>query len=885
MKRIGKKIKSLSKRKLFVFGMVFVLVGVLLPTVVYAASSIDEMIPSDKNDQAIYNKYGASHYAFETLLPNRSWWQVGAKAEDTIVRTYDHMLSMLFLGNVQVTRFFNFVAREAFEFKIMDQLIDAAEDILKSLTGVNNGDLGSGFWGSLFGILVSITVLYILFQMLKTQFLDGFQTALSFIMALVVCLGFFAYSGTIIKFMNSFVSEVGATMYSGLAKATKLDPDSSKGVTIISEQVWEELVIRPYSMLQFDDPNVRQNDPQLFNEVLASQPFSDAREAALEKAQKKYPSVARERPDEQMIIILFNWIFSITILGLFCFWALATIYFRIKLLVHAIAMGVTLLASLLPGRDAGFSVLRGQFIKLIGLSIMTAGVMFFLDLSLVLGHLVFEVVYPKSGWFMAMFIEAIVVFVVFRYRHEIGKVFSKAAGYIPMPKQPTALATGLKFAAGRALYNYASNKVSSVFNRKEPEGVPARFNPAALSKADQNLNDATTSSLMLRYQREKSAAEQLAAETGEPVQYSPFVQRVNENLKNGTKNPFRGLDKEWKEEKTRLKGIKDDGGDVRQAILSQGVHEGMNDQEVAATMYSNENAIRQAASFMVNRPKQAIDQMNRAKTLNRNRKLQTAVDDFCMIQLFDRYKVEYKQAIDTAAATGEPVKHSDFVKRMDERFKHAGLNTTGKVNETMLKRSGRLSVAPHFSDMKEFNDHKIRLLKANEAFMKASSPREGIPETPKVNTSAPFSNAFILKNMPALPTSNVLERSIPISLTAKPAVVANFDMKNVKLPEQLKSKIEAAKANLGKSVDVSDLRLEIDTKTNTQVVVDLKQKISPEVSTGLKSELDHLRVMNKANSTVSPANEIVKNQVAQKAQTARKQKQLKKLSPSGGDQP
>lgn len=882
---------KLHKRALLTLGIVLVLVlGIILPVGMIYADSLDEMIPGDNNDTAIYNKYGVSHYSFQTVTKDRHFWQVAAKAQDGIVRAYDHMLSMLFLATVQITRFFNYVAREAFTFEFMNDLIDAVEGIIQNITGVSGGTITSGgFWDSLGGMLVVITIAYILWLMVRARFLDGMQQAASFVIALFICLAFFSQAGTFLKFVNDMGNSTGNIIYVGLAKATGLNTNSQDGVTVISEQVWNELVIRPYTMLQFDDPAIATDNPTTLDKVLKTEPFSDEREAALKEASSNYPAVSKERSDEQMIIIICNLIFAIFILGLFCFWAVATIFMRIKLLIHAATMSITLLAALFPGREAGLSVVRSQFVKLIGLAVTTVFTMFFLDLSLVMGHLAFDVVAVKAGkgWFTGMVIEAIVVFVVFKYRKEIGSVFSKAAGVIPaMPKAKSTIVDSIQRNATRSLYTGAANKVSGLFNRREPEGVPTTFNPGSLSRADTSLNDATNSSMMLRYQREKQAAEDISAETGQPAQYTPFVQKVNENMRSGTKNPFRGMDKEWKEEKGRLKDIQNDGGSVKQAILTSGVHEGMNDQEVAATMYGNENAIRQAASFMVDRPKRAVDQIERAKTLNKNRKLQTAVNDFCMIQLFDRYKVEYKRAVDTANVTGEPVKHTDFVKNMEGRFKDSGLNTNKKVNDTMLTRSGRVSIASKFEGMKEFNDYKMKLLKANEAFRKAAPPSEGVvlPGL-QVRMKAPASKESIMSKVPKLPDGRVSRQSYKqdatVLLNTKPAIDTNMNVKKLNFSNpELKAKMDAASANLGKTMNADDLRLEIDTVTKQQVVVDLKQKISTEVSGGLQDELNHLKTMQRSRqvATVSKSTESISQNVQSKAQTARKNKAQKNTS-------
>ncbi|KGP78099.1 MULTISPECIES: CD3337/EF1877 family mobilome membrane protein [Paenibacillus] len=865
--------------------VVFMLLGSILTSHVAYADSLDEMIPKDDTANTNYNKYGVSHYSFQTVAKDRHFWQVGDKAQDGIVRAFDHGLSMLFLANVQIARFFNFIAREAFTFSLMDQLIDAVADIIKSVTGINGGSINKGsFWDSLGGMLATITGCYVAILMVRGRFLDGYSQAFTFVMALVISLAFFANAGPFLKFANSLVGDIGNTIYISLAKTTGLKTDSKEGVTVISEQVWQELVIRPYTMLQFDDSQIAEKDPQVLDKVLTTDSFSDEREDALKEAATKYPKVEQERSASQMIIVLVNLAFSLFILGFFCFWAIATIFMRFKTLIHSSFMSITLLGALFPGREAGFSVIRSQFIKLIGLLMMTTMTMIFFNFSLVFGHLVYEAVAVKGGrgWFTGMIFEAIAVFLVFKYRDEITSVFSKATGVIPaMPKPKSTIVDSVQRNITRSLYNGATNKVSGLFNRREHEGVPRSFNPSSITKADNNLNDATSASMMLRYQREKQASEEIATEYGEPAQYTPFVQKVNDNLRNGTTSPFRGMDKEWKEEKGRLKDIKDDGGNVKQAILTQGVHEGMNDQEVAATIYGNENAIRQASTFMVQRPKRAVDQMERAKTLNRNRKLQTAVDDFTMIQLFDRYKVDYKQAVDTANMTDQPVQHTDFVKEMDSRFKASGLKTNQMINDTMLVRSGRISIASKFEGMDEFKKYKMQLLKANEAFSKINAPKDGIVAPgPQVRTAAPVNTKAVLSKMPPMPDSRIasqtqtLDQKAAVLLNVKPTMDTKMSPKSVNFNNKaLKAQMDDSKQKLKTVMNADDLRLEINTETNQQVAIKMKEKISTEVSSGLQDELKHLKTMQRSRqvATVSNAAESLSKKVQNKARTARKQ--------------
>ncbi|MFC5402450.1 CD3337/EF1877 family mobilome membrane protein [Cohnella soli] len=860
------KIKKPSKRTLLIFSFVLTVVIAFIISASYVyAESVDQMIPSDKTTNTLYNKYDASHYSFQTITPDRRFWQIGAKANDSAARMYDQALSGVFLGGVYITRFFNFLTREAFTFSFMNDLIDAAAGMIQSLTGITNGTLGSGLWSSVFGMFASITVLYILWQIIRFRFLDSLQTIISFIIALVVAFAFFTQAGTFLKFLNNTGYELGAAMYAGLAKPGGLSTSTETGVTQISDQVWMELVIKPYGMLQFNDGTAYEKHPSQVDQVLKTKPFSDARETALKNIQSTFPAVADVRPHEQMIILLFAALFGIVIIGFLSFWACVTIYMRLKLLIHAIVMSVTLLASLIPGREASIAVTRGQFLKLIGLVISTVFTMFFLDLSLVAGHVVYNVVAikAKAGWFTGMALEAVIIFVIFKYREEIGSVFSKAAGHIPMPqKAKSTVIDAIQRNVTRSLYNKGMSTISDMFNKKETEGVPGSFNPSALSKAGESMNDATTASMQLRYQREKDASEQLAAETGGPVQYTPFVAQVNENMRNGTKNPFRGMDKEWKDEKNRLSAIHKDGGDLRQAILSHGVTDDMNDQQVAATMYANENSIRNASMFMVNRPKAAVRQLQRAGTLNKNRMLETSVNDFVMVELFQRYKAEHKAAIDNAAVTGEPVNHSEFVKSMDKRFKSEGLHNTNQINDRMTTRGGRITHAGSFSSMPEFKQKKEELLRANEAFRKATGTIEGVPipeksvgnpvpmnafgmlnnvsgvkvlppKTPPAPTvQEPLTDSFVPKNFVPMSHQAILKSaksatlasgggtqviSQDIDLLVKPKINSSVDLSNVKIPDDMTKAIKASNDKIKYNNARADLAERVVIKTSSDI--------------------------------------------------------------------
>ncbi|MFE5324690.1 CD3337/EF1877 family mobilome membrane protein [Paenibacillus sp. NPDC056579] len=764
MKRFPSK-RYRAKLVLLLSSMLLAL-GLLLPIAVGYAQSVDEMIPKDSNTTAIYNQFGATQYSFQTVPPDRGVLAIQDKAGDAMTRVLDMYLSGGFVLTVWITTFFNWIAREAFTFSFMYDLIDAVDSMIKSVTGVGNGRIGTGLWGSTLPLLTGILGAYLLFQMVRARFYESMQTVITFVLAFAVIITITSQAGFFMKKAIDIGNELQEVLYTGLAAPTNLSTDSGKGVEAISTQSWNKFVIRPYNMLQFDRSDASLDDTK---KVLNTAPYSDDRKKVLASLKRTYPAIETVRFVEQLLLIICNFVFSLFILGFLTFWSLAVIYYRLQMLIHAATMAITLLAALLPGRAAGLHVLRDQFLKLIGSVAMVLLTGFFLDLSLVVGHVAFEIIEKKAGWFVGMVIEAILIFAVFKYREKIGNVFSKAAGALPVLKEnKSVMMDALKRNVTRSLYNgavnYAKKGFGEYFNKQTNDGVPIAFSPTALAQADTSLNDATTASLMLRYQREKQASEQLASDHGGPIQYSPFVHQVNENMRTGAKHPFRGMEKEWKQEKAWLASVKADGGDMKQAILSSGITPDMNDQETATTMYSNENAIRDAGFLMANRPRESMHQIERAGVLNRDNHMEKALNDHTMTRLFDRYRAEQKQAMAVSEATGQPIQPTAFSKQMDERFKAAGLTSNQQINQAMSQRKKRVALSRHFESMPEFTNQKMKVLKANEALSRARGPALD-QEVPPIQLIGPVNTDAILSQMkqhllyvPA-PSSSVIEEN------------------------------------------------------------------------------------------------------------------------------
>ncbi|MFX3639840.1 MAG: CD3337/EF1877 family mobilome membrane protein [Candidatus Pristimantibacillus sp.] len=911
--------KRFSKKTLFISGSILLLLIVfILPVTIGYAQSLDQMIPSDGNNKAIYNQFGVTHYSFQTVPPSRGFFAFEDKAGDTMQRIMDMWLSGGFLLSVWVTQFLTFIARQAFTFSFINDLIDAVGKMISSVMGISGGRFQGGLWNSLAPVFLTIAGFYVLFQIFKARFIESIQTMISFILVIAIIVIFASQAGFLMKKANEVGNSVQDIIYQSMAYTTGLDNNTGKGIEAISSQVWNEQVIRPYNMLQFDSINVPLADTK---KVLATAPYSDERKKVLEGMKRSYPGIESFRFGEQFLLILLNFIFSLFISGFFIFWSLSVIYHRFRMLVHGTAMSVSLLGALLPGRAAGLSVIRDQFLKLLGSIAMIVLTGFFLNLSLVLGHVTFNIVSTTAGWFVGMIAECIMVVVIFKYRNGFGNMFNKALGNAPQLKEnKSVFVDALKRNATRSMYSFAQGKVGQMFNKHSTDGVPATFNPQAMRNAKDNVEDATSSSMMLRYQNEKTASEDMSKATGNPVQYTPFVRQVNDNLQNNMKNPFRGLDKEWTAEKTRLSNIKKDGGDLEAGVLSQGIDPDMSDQEVASHMYLNEKSIREAGTFMSSRPQEALHQMSKAQVLNRSGRLNNALNDYTMDTLFQRYKKDQRQSIQTSEESGQPIQHTPFVKEMDKRFVESGLNSNHEINQAMGSRKKRIRLSPQFESMPEFKQQRMTVLKANEALTRVPGTQYEESPVQKVNNVGPINTQKYLDKVPYLATAanstaaaknvpmavplalsltpslsikqngklsdlqgnldNAVKAaspkiSVPSSQTSPASVNKNMDNKvrvnvnqsltpelnvtskmgTVRFNDQaLKSTMDSAANQVRQSFTIEDRDYNITESSTSKVAVNLKQQIKPQLTHDLKQELNHLQTMKLQSNRVATVN-------------------------------
>ncbi len=859
------------------------------------ADIIDDLIPNDGDSSANYNQ-PASRYQVETVNPDRGALEIEEKAQDSMNAFLDFVVSGCLMITIYTTKFFIFIAQEAFEFRYFNLIVDVVVELVQNLTGIRFGSWGDGLWGDFIGVFIQITIVYILYLMIKGRFLDGMSSIASFLIALAIILAFFTNLGPFLKGVNSFGQDLNNSFYitfssnstnPGTGVGNNSSNNGKGGVSGFSRELWTEVVDRPYQMMQFDSMNV---DPTTLKKVLNTEPDSEDRTKALKDAEVDYPHVAKSRTLSKFGIVILNGILSLIILICFSYFAFFSILGRLKALYQSAMMSFTLFAALLPGRGGGVPALQPQFTKLIG-SLLTAVMgLLFLDISLVLGHGVFTVVQKiTSSWFVSLVIETITILAGFYFRKDVAsflvrKVNPGSGGGIEVPqRKPSVFGYSFKRKMSDAIYDRTVGKAFSTMlggNKGANKiGMPRKFNPLSLNNANKSVDDATAASMSLRYHNEKTAAEDVAASTGDPVQYTPFVSKVNENLEHGMKNPFRGLDKEWKTEKDRLASIKSGGGNIKDAILTKGIHPGMNDQQVASVMYSNESAIRQTGAFFNDRPQEASQQIKNAKKLQGNPKLKANMDDFSMMQLYKRYKQDQRDSVQQARKTGERVQQTPFVQDMNLRFKTAGLHNASQIKTAMSNPLRRASIISHFSGMPEFSKQQTKLLDANESLntMTRSTSLSTTPAGVKpVSIKGPLQSKAREQIIRQAAGSKVDTVKVPYRAHIAPELNTRMDMSKVKIKD---TKLQSAMRE--KSAEIRRLMAEEGTNEKLNVVntrqvqmeqaFKIKNKMSSEITEALRTEKKSLTIMNKASKVaeVSDANINVANSIKKRAVEAR----------------
>ncbi|MBE3650817.1 CD3337/EF1877 family mobilome membrane protein [Paenibacillus polymyxa] len=890
-------LKRLSRLLVLIF---FTFLTLTSSSVAHADSSaaqgdvIDNLIPND-GSSANYNQ-PASRYQVETVNPDRGALEIEEKAQDSMNAFLDFVVSGCLMITIYTTKFFIFIAQEAFEFRYFNLIVDVVVELVQNLTGIRFGSWGDGLWGDFIGVFIQITIVYILFLMIKGRFLDGMSSIASFLIALAIILAFFTNLGPFLKGVNSFGEDLNNSFYitfssnstnPGTGVGNNSSNNGKGGVSGFSRELWTEVVDRPYQMMQFDSMNV---DPTTLKKVLNTEPDSEDRTKALKDAEVDYPHVAKSRTLSKFGIVIMNGILSLIILICFSYFAFFSILGRLKALYQSAMMSFTLFAALLPGRGGGVPALQPQFIKLIGSLFSAVMGLLFLDISLVLGHGVFTVVHKiTSSWFVSLVIETITILAGFYFRKDIAgflvrKVNPGSGGGIQVPqRKPSVLAYSFKRKLSDGIYDRTVGKaVSTIFGGNKGAnkvGMPRKFNPLSLNNANKSLDDATAASMSLRYHNEKTAAEDVAASSGEPVQYTPFVSKVNENLENGMKNPFRGLDKEWKTEKDRLASIKSGKGNMKDAILTRGIHPGMNDQQVASVMYANESAIRQTGDFFKDRPKEASQQIKIAKKLQGNEKLKASMDDFAMMQLYKRYKQDQRDSVQQARKTGERVQQTPFVQDMNLRFKTAGLHNASQIKTAMSNPLKRASIISHFSGMPEFSKQQTKLLDANESLniMTRSTRLSAAPaKINAVSIKGPLQSKAREQIIRQATGSKVDTVKIPYRAHIAPELNTRMDMSKVKIKD---TKLQSAMRE--KSAEIKRLMVEEGTSEKLNVVntkqvqmeqaFKIKNKMSSEITEALRTEKKSLTIMNKASKVaeISDANINVANNIKKRAVEAR----------------
>ncbi|MEF3355764.1 hypothetical protein PV403_21780, partial [Paenibacillus sp. GYB006] len=182
-------------------------------------------------------------------------WISGDAVKDSIMAQFyeamNFMVNILFKMNLYMTNAMLTVLDYAFDFDVVNTLIERIEGVMQSLTGISSMSFSSlGLYGKLIGIIgISIGLLFAYQYLFKNAQIEAVGNLVKTFLILVVTLLFFSNYATVLKGANSLTTEASAIIMgagSGLSEDGTISGRQSMG-----NNMWDLFVHRPYLYMQY----------------------------------------------------------------------------------------------------------------------------------------------------------------------------------------------------------------------------------------------------------------------------------------------------------------------------------------------------------------------------------------------------------------------------------------------------------------------------------------------------------------------------------------------------------------------------------------------------------------------------------------------------------
>lgn len=377
---------------------------------------------------------------------NKSWWQKGwsfvngsALKNEVLSQIYElvNMISnFCFQLNIGLTQFMLSTLNLAYEFDLVDELIENLQKMIQDITGISGTTFrGSGLFGSFAGIITVLAVAYACYLYVwRRAATESIGELMKTILTFAIALLFFSNYSAFLSGVNQITTEASQLVLSGSVNNTSVQgtEDNSNntedGLRIrMMDNIWTLFIDRPYLFMQYGTDSINEIGDNRIKTLMQKEAGEDRQNYVINEEVKNnnntmmtYGSVM-ERAVFTPLYLFVNGLSSIPVFLL----ALLLLVFQFWFMGIAAVAPFALLFAAIPGQ---FGVLKKYFVEL-GLPlvlkiVVSFGAIVVFAISEVVYNLNNIAVQGASEYIMICVLQFILLALMFFLRNRIKNIFS-----------------------------------------------------------------------------------------------------------------------------------------------------------------------------------------------------------------------------------------------------------------------------------------------------------------------------------------------------------------------------------------------------------------------------------------------------------------------------
>jgi len=357
--------------------------------------------------------------AFSTI---GSWISGDAVKDEIMAQMYEginFLVNIAFKANVYMTNAMLTVLDYAFEFDVINTIIDKVEGIMQQVTGISGLKFsGLGLYGQLLSIICVVAgILFVITYFFKRAQIEAVSKIAQVVLILSFTLIFFTNYATILKGANTLTTQLTAVVMGATSGLN--NEDGKTGQQSIGDNMWDLFVHRPYLYMQYGTDDASKIGGNRVDTLLAMSPGKD-RQTYVEESEvgelKNTMMTYSKVPDRLVFTIMYLVVNGITSIPIFLL-GLLIIAFQFWFLVLALLAPIFLLIAAFPGNTGVFR----RYIEELTLPLlMKVGVSFIALVIFTMSAIVYEVGNADAICYVAVaVIEFVVLVLIFLIRKRL----------------------------------------------------------------------------------------------------------------------------------------------------------------------------------------------------------------------------------------------------------------------------------------------------------------------------------------------------------------------------------------------------------------------------------------------------------------------------------